>query len=318
MRKFSTAALVATWALCTAPSAALQQNQDLCGSDVQPVDAAGLMAMDLSGLYQFFGPATGIYKLPRCVRLRFHIVRTDAGEGGLSVPTIIQMVADANAAFAGSSIRFVFEGLHYVDSDAFYYHINTLDEINALRQTNPAPASINVYCTENLAWGAFGLCGISSFTSSPVQGIVMNNECTPRGGNHSTFPHELGHYFNLYHTHETFLGIGCASESNCSTTGDMVCDTPADPNLSGKVNANCDYVGGGVGPCPGDPAYAPDTNNLMSYAPKSCRTRFTAGQKCRAYSTLAFLRPELLQTCGQTGPYLPLSSGGFGAAPFLP
>ena len=60
---------------------------------------------------------------------------------------------------------------------------------------------------------------------------MIKNDCTAAGGNDTTLSHELGHYFDLYHTHETSFGTECPSGSNCQSAGDMVCDTPADPNL---------------------------------------------------------------------------------------
>ncbi|MBA3900670.1 MAG: hypothetical protein H0X62_10755 [Bacteroidetes bacterium] len=40
--------------------------------------------------------------------------------------------------------------------------------------------------------------------------------------------HQMGHLFGLYHTYETAHGLELVNESNCTTSGDLVCDTPAD------------------------------------------------------------------------------------------
>lgn len=83
-----------------------------------------------------------------------------------------------------------------------------------------------------------------------------------------TSPHELGHCLNLLHTHSTSNGIEYINGSNCSTAGDLVCDTPADPELnSTNVDSSCNYFGGG--------GYNPLTNNIMSYSPFGCREHFT-------------------------------------------
>jgi len=55
--------------------------------------------------------------------------------------------------------------------------------------------------------------------------------------------------------------------SNCTIGGDMLCDTPADPNLSlpDMVAPPCMYVGT-ITDANGD-LYMPMLNNLMSYSP---------------------------------------------------
>jgi hypothetical protein len=181
----------------------------------------------------------------------------------------------------------------YIDSDAFYSGINTLAEINALRTTNLVPGTINIYCTPVLDYESGALCGISAFTSSSVQSIAIRNSCMPPG-NLSTLPHEVGHYFNLYHTHETAFGSELVNGSNCATAGDVVCDTPADPRLgSNNVTAApaCAYTGTTTD-ANGQP-YTPNTRNYMSYSLKACRDHFSAGQNLRAYDTLVNLRPSL-------------------------
>lgn len=71
--------------------------------------------------------------------------------------------------------------------------------------------------------------------------------------------HELGHCLNLLHTHHP--------------GGDKVTDTPLDPDLRNRVNAACQYTGGGE--------FNPLTNNIMSYSRIECLTDFTNGQGYR-------------------------------------
>ena len=71
----------------------------------------------------------------------------------------------------------------------------------------------------------------------------MRNSCAYNG---STIIHEFGHYFSLFHTHgptNSAITTELVDGSNCTTSGDELCDTPADPNLSGNVT-NCLYTGG--------------------------------------------------------------------------
>jgi len=94
-------------------------------------------------------------------------------------------------------------------------------------------------------------CGNSSFPtdSAPFPGntpdrkwIILDSDCI----NSSTPAHEMGHYFNLYHTHEDWnvwntqvwdnaverFARPPHPDSNCGETGvgDELCDTPADPH----------------------------------------------------------------------------------------
>src|SRR5690606_12214942 len=112
-----------------------------------------------------------------------------------------------------------------------------------------------------------------------------------------TSPHEMGHCLNLYHTHRGSTDCepsGCAENingNNCSTCGDYICDTPADPCLLGKVDGLCQYVGGG--------GYTPLVNNFMSYA-GGCRSDFTNGQASRMHAALAVssvLEPVIITNC---------------------
>jgi hypothetical protein len=107
--------------------------------------------------------------------------------------------------------------------------------------------------------------------------------------------HELGHYFGLLHTHETANGAENVTRNNgdgcwnCQTAGDLLCDTPADPDLSETANdyPSCAYTGTGTDACNGD-SYVPMIDNIMSYADKYCRDVFTSEQIER----MAYYRDE--------------------------
>jgi len=81
-----------------------------------------------------------------------------------------------------------------------------------------------------------------------------------------TLTHELGHYFNLDHT---FAGCDGA---NCATSGDRVCDTPA----QSVEDYDCPSAGSVIG-CT-DVAL---TMNYMDYVNDACMYMFTAGQAGR-------------------------------------
>lgn len=93
--------------------------------------------------------------------------------------------------------------------------------------------------------------------------------------------HELGHFFGLYHPHETSFGREFADGSNCDIAGDLICDTPAEPDLTKLHNGDCLYTGN-VGPVilvdPNGDRYIPTVTNIMSYISPDCMKTFTNQQ----------------------------------------
>ena len=261
-----------------------------CGTILTDAEVQALRILDqvIAPVADPRGPT--VYYVP----LAFHVVRRTNGTGGLTPTQACQGLDLLDASYVAMNIQFYLAGsIDYINDDNYYNSTNTLAEINSLRTTNLVPDAINIYFVPNLAYESGGLCGISAFTTSSIQSIAMNTSCMPTS-NYSTLPHEVGHYLNLYHTHETAFGAELVNGSNCVPAGDKVCDTPADPVLgSSNVTAApaCVYTGGELD-SNGDP-YAPNTRNYMSYSLKACRDHFSAGQNSRAYTTLVTLRPEL-------------------------
>ena len=233
-----------------------------------------------------------LYYIP----VAFHVVRRSDGSGGLSEARINQALRDLNQQYEQVGFRFFRfrDGdaywLHEIFSDNFYNGTNSNAMYNQLRQQGPVANAVNIWFVPNT-----GLCGLSSFPNSGVQGTIMDNACSGVSGNSSTIAHEVGHYFFLYHTHETAFGAECPDGTNCLTAGDLFCSTPADPTLSGKVQANCVYGGSTSPPLSCGGQYAPQTDNLMSYSNKDCRDLFTQEQIDKMKWTLLNLRTELFQ-----------------------
>lgn len=275
--------------------AAGDPGEDGAPCPMSPSPAEARLVRDRMALGRYDAPAgRGLAQIK--VPITVHVVRRSDGSGGLSQANVQLAIESANTLWAGSGIQFCQPGatLHH-DSDAMYYETDTLAELNAMRGLDPVPDTINVYFTNNPRYEAGALCGISSFTFSGAQGIVMSNSCVPSAGNPSTFAHELGHYFDLFHTHENAFGNECTDGSNCDVAGDLICDTPADPNINGEVNpALCVWGGSHTSTCSSGVAYNPSPRNLLSYSAKTCRDELTASQKARAYATLVNLRPELV------------------------
>jgi len=264
-----------------------------CGVVVTPEQMA------FEATWQAMAPLTQaadstIYYVPTTI----HVVRRDNGSGGMTAERVILAMRDLNFMYEQVGMRFfrfrVGDSLFidYIDSDTYYFGTNNSSMWSALRQVNVVPNTMNVYFCPNT-----GLCGISSFTSSSVQGMIVDNNCAGLASNNSTFAHEVGHYFNLYHTHETAFGVECPGGGNCDFAGDLLCDTQADPDLNGKVNSStCAYIGSDPTPIECSPiTYAPQTDLLLSYSTKLCRNLFSTSQIGKMRLTLTFQRAYLFQ-----------------------
>lgn len=287
---FSSSWLPFAVVLAVLSSATVCNAQGWCGTEVLPEHVELVETLTEDG---FYDPLPDGMRSSSYVPLSFHVVRRDDGTGGLSDARLVKILDGANLYFANSGVRFCWQGpVDYIDSDFFYSGIATIEDVDILRTTNVVPNTVNIYFVESLSVDGNALCGISSFTWSEVQGIVIANPCT-EPDNQSVVPHEIGHYFDLLHTHETAWGAECVSGYNCHNAGDFLCDTPADPNLLGKVDSSCGYTGNDRDPCD-DVPYQPDTTNLMAYSEDACQVIFTDQQHTRMQATLQRLRPELM------------------------
>lgn len=103
----------------------------------------------------------------------------------------------------------------------------------------------------------------------------------------SLLAHELGHNLTLPHTHSRIGGDELVKRDHCSTTGDLFCDTPADPELSSaSVSDDCFYVGDKKDRT--GEAYMPDTKNIMSYSRSKCKQYFSEEQSLQMQSFIKY------------------------------
>ena len=209
-----------------------------------------------------------------CINIFFHIVRNTNGTNAFTTPNLGAIVNDLNEFYSPYNIIINNTGSDFINNSNFV-NIDNDTEARNLGQTNNRNDAINYYIVNEL-WDVRdnngNVIGFVSGTANniPSNNLVIRNDRTLT----STSPHELGHCLNLLHTHETARGIENISGSNCATSGDLICDTPADPRLgTNNVNANCQYFGGN--------GYNPLTNNIMSYSRGHCRDEFTSGQGFR-------------------------------------
>jgi len=166
-----------------------------------------------------------------------------------------------NAYYINANIEFfACNSPNYIDNDS-YYDFDSNDE-SAIGTANDVTNVINIYFFNTVTDASGPLCGYAYFPGGPDR-IIMTNSCAT---NSSTMSHEMGHYLSLYHTHgksNAVLTDELVNGSNCPNTGDDLCDTPADPKLTGLVDAGtCLYTGAAFDA--NSDTYVPDPANIMS------------------------------------------------------
>jgi PKD repeat protein len=212
------------------------------------------------------------------IPIKFHSVRRSDGSGGLTASQKDDLIEQVNAFYVNSNISFFHvDEINYIDSDDAY-NLDSSSE-GLVTSGNTLSGTINVFFTGSLSSGGTPVCGYTRFPPS-ADHIFVAYGCVSNGN--STLEHELGHYFTLFHTHGT-TNVGTTDElvngSNCQAAGDRLCDTPADPNLSGVVNNDCAYVGNATD-ANGD-FYRPNVANIMSYSIDRCQDLFSPQQYSR-------------------------------------
>lgn len=189
------------------------------------------------------------------VNVVFHIVNNVVPESSTDV-----MINNLNTAFSPHNIRF---------TKLCVNHIGNVS-------TNPYdyPYAINVHILDQYVTPYSGGIGANTIYFAGSAGLT------------TTLPHEMGHCLYLFHTHNERGCLEFIDESNCSTCGDLICDTPSDPGLFNKIGPNCSYIGTAT---QNGAHYSPDTHNFMSYSDDACRNRFTTQQGIRMYNALTTL-----------------------------
>ena len=200
----------------------------------------------------------------------------------ISVEDLENVINKVNEYFEFTDIHFRYCGTPVIYEDDEFYNL-TIKEGRLLNELVHRENTINIYIAETVSQnnpdGTVGLyCGVASFPNPDHHNryILLDGSCL---ADPSLMAHEIGHFYGLYHTHETSFGEELVNKLNCDIAGDLLCDTPADPLLNNANVSNCRYFGNDVDQ--EGYSYRPDTRNLMSYAPGQCRNKFSWQQLFR-------------------------------------
>ena len=211
------------------------------------------------------------------VNIKFHIVNSGIDDYLVTTPPSSDLLDSVNALFLPHDIQFVHCG-EYLQYDNFDIATDSweADDQKLLYRVDEA---INVFFTGG---------GGPSYASITYNDVHIKGTKSP-----TVVAHEIGHILTLLHTHSELYGEEFVDGTNCGTQGDLVCDTPADPDLSlPDMVDDCTYIGTGTD-SNGD-SYMPNVNNIMSYSPEKCMPLFSDGQGERMYDALMTTNWDLL------------------------
>lgn len=241
-----------------------------------------ILSFALFCLTMTFGQLNYKYESLPCLNKKFtilpHIVLDQLGNTGITENEIQASIDELNVYFEPICVSFELCAFDTITNWQFDV-LDDDEEYQDLLVKYHKQNRINLFfVTETQIPNACGFAALGGIQILRNFGIVVEKgDCV--APNSKTIPHEMGHYFGLVHTFEG-NGVELVDQSNCETTGDLICDTPADPYVVGddlgdyvedcrfislKVDANGQF-------------YIPDVGNIMSYYPDRCGCGFTHEQ----------------------------------------
>lgn len=266
--------------------------------------------------------------IPYTVKVYLHIINKTDGTGGQSEDVIPIIQDKLKDAFSSHDILFQYTcSINYINKDEHYAaSVSSLqggaDAIDALDLEYGHDDGIDIFLgPNNTVMGDVGGLAIPGGTSLRVQGTYTDlyGEIHTIAETH-VVSHEVGHILSLDHTHiNTEDGPNSSlaelvSGANASTHGDMIADTPADPNIAFGLrfwdnqnyvllDENCNWIIHDVIADAETIPYEPDVTNFMSYSLPSCISSFSDDQVLQMKDNLyndAVIRACVVSTVGIT------------------
>lgn len=251
------------------------------------------------------------------VPVKFHLIARKDGSNRLSEAKVFENLCQLNKDYEDQNMVFYMAGgsISYInDNNAYTNQANTFG-VAALKAARVSNA-INIYFAAETP-SQSGLGGTTLGYYSPINDwlVIRNDQVDSKSG---TLSHELGHCFSLKHPfsgwdQESFLQwyakkfnksenwgqvptwfklsvvnnlapdgftkIECFNGSNCATSGDLVCDTPADYNFGFGWSGCSPFNRRLIGPCDKDSIKDTMEDNFMAYFIGCSKYKFTAEQK---------------------------------------
>lgn len=203
-----------------------------------------------------------------------HLVR-DTTQSINSTPQEIEAALDlVNSWFEPICTKFVLRQVDTVDN--FQYSIpKSFNVLEQIWTNHNADNRINLYIVSDVGFVSTEpvFATFEGILQNESGGVLINYQALNDAP--VWLVHALGHYCGLLNTNEDFNNQLVNGE-NCETTGDKICDTPADPfnpfdqenNISSFLDMGCRFVYTGVDA--NGEYYLTQTGNAMSLYPTDC------------------------------------------------
>jgi hypothetical protein len=233
-------------------------------------------------------PTQSLPQVNKNLSVAFYIIKDSLDSYGVTPAQIDQAIALLDSAFRPINLQFHVCSINYIEN----YQFNFLGSSNEAELTGTSQTKdvINIY----LATFVFDQFqnSVKGYTHMPAsdKNCIFLDKAYITG---SELLHQMGHFFNLYHTYETIFGNvkERVTRVDCDVTGDLCCDTEADPNLLGMVSLNCLYTG--TSKDQDNVVYSPSVKNIMSNSIDACRCYFTQTQFLRIIYAIRNLKSNL-------------------------
>lgn len=207
---------------------------------------------------------------PKVFHVSVHIVLDEKGRGNISRNEIERHLDVATSFY--DPICWSFENCKLDTIINHAYNSLNLERYEKLQEYFNDDHMVNLYYVSEGHTADFcGIADVDGILDPTTASVVMAKDCSG-----IDLVHKLGHMFGLP---DTFSGTEeLVDGSNCNTTGDRFCSTPADPYVINSIESfslNCEFVFEGKDR--NDQYYNPMIGNVMSHY-FGCRDGLTVEQ----------------------------------------
>ncbi len=185
-----------------------------------------------------------------------------------------------------------------------YVELGSENERDNMFSEYKDPNALNIHLVREAPWG-----GSARFRRPWC--TITRHQIVDHIGGFATMAHELGHNFDLLHTHDggTFYDdnatrnncnqesvsrtktqpVGChhINYRKCLVNGDLLCDTQASYKALASDVFGCGYNPIAVTTDNWNQPWTPDVDNIMSYSDDECRNELSYGQVAVALGTVS-------------------------------